>query len=369
MSILFKPGNIGQMELKNRFVRSATAESAADEKGFITDRFFHIYRALAEGGVGLIITGHAYVQPNGKAGPGQTGVYKDDLVPGLRQLASEVHNGSPDCRIAVQISHAGRQVARSVANDPVAPSAVTDAATGTTPREMTETEIEECINSFADAAGRVKTAGFDAVQIHSAHGFLISSFNSRHTNRRTDNWGGSLENCMRFLMETYRRVRTKVGEDYPVMVKLNGADFVDDGIEIDESVQIARALADEGIDAIEVSGGMYESYKGKNAVRTRIRKPEQEAYFLPYAEEIKKAVGDVPVIAVGGIRSAPVMERIITEGKADFISLCRPLIREPDLPEKIRNGKEKTDCISCNGCMSSRVDSLRCAQIPEGGRD
>lgn len=365
MSILFEPGNIGQMEVKNRFVRSATAESAADETGSITDTFFHIYRTLAEGGVGLVITGHAYVQPNGKAGPGQTGVYKDDLVPKLRELANEVHNASPDCRIAVQISHAGRQVARSVANDPVAPSAVTDTATGTTPREMTEAEIEECINFFADAAGRVKTAGFDAVQIHSAHGFLISSFNSPHTNRRTDKWGGSLENRMRFLMETYRKVRAKVGNDYPVMVKLNGEDFVDDGIEIDESAQIARILAEEDIDAIEVSGGMYESYKGKNAVRTRIRKPEQEAYFLSHAGEIKRAVGDVPVMAVGGIRSVPVMERIISEGRADFISLCRPLIREPDLPDRIRIGKEKANCVSCNGCMSSRVDSLRCAQIPE----
>ena len=160
---------------------------------------------------------------------------------------------------------------------------------------------------------------------------------------------------MRFLMETYGSVRERVGSDYPVLVKLNGADFVDDGIEMDESTQIARVLGEEGIDAIEVSGGMYDSYKGKNAVRTRIRKPEQEAYFLPYAAEIKKAVGDVPVIAVGGIRSVPVMEKIISEGKADFISMSRPLIREPDLPKKIRNGKERADCISCNGCVEAGI--------------
>jgi 2,4-dienoyl-CoA reductase-like NADH-dependent reductase (Old Yellow Enzyme family) len=365
MSILFESMNIGDMEVKNRFVRSATAEGAADETGLITDRIFDIYRGLAEGGVGLIITGHAYVQPNGRCTADQMGIYKDDLVPGLKELANEVHRANPDCRIAVQITHAGRQVLRGSVSEPVAPSAVTDTRTGVTPREMTEAEIEECICSFADAAERVKLAGFDAVQIHSAHGYLISSFNSLHTNRRTDKWGGSLENRIQFLMETYRAIRAKVGNDYPVLVKLNAADFLDGGIEIDESAQIARALSEEGIDAIEISGSMFESYSGKGAARTRIRKPEQEAYFLPYAEKIKEAVGNVPIILVGGIRSVPVMEKIIGEGQADFISLCRPLIREPDLPNRIRDGKEKADCISCNGCLSSRVDVIRCVQLDQ----
>jgi 2,4-dienoyl-CoA reductase-like NADH-dependent reductase (Old Yellow Enzyme family) len=363
MSILFEPKDIGKMEVKNRFVRSATAEGAADETGLIADKLFDIYRNLAEGGVGLIITGHAYVQPNGRCTPDQMGIYKDDLLSKLKELSSEVHRASPDCRVAVQITHAGRQVLRGSVREPVAPSAVTDTRTGVTPREMTEAEIEECMNSFADAAERTRLAGFDAVQIHSAHGYLISSFNSPHTNLRTDKWGGNLENRMRFLMETYRRVRTKVGDDYPVLVKLNAADFLDGGIEIDESVQIAKALSAEGIDAIEISGSMFESYKGKGTARTRIRKPEQEAYFLPYAERIKKAVGDVPVILVGGIRSVSVMERIISEGNADFISMSRPLIREPDLPDRIRDGKQKADCISCNGCMSSRVDVIRCVQL------
>ncbi len=363
MSILFEPRNIGKMEVKNRFVRSATAEGASDEAGRITDRIFHIYGDLAEGGVGLIITGHAYVLPDGRCTPDQIGIYSHDLVPGLRKLASEVHSGSPDCRIAVQITHAGRQVLRGSVSEPVAPSAVIDTRTGVNPREITEAEIEDCIGAFTDAAERVKLAGFDAVQIHSAHGYLISSFNSPHTNVRTDKWGGSLENRMRFLMEIYRSIRRKVGDDYPVLVKLNAADFLDGGIEIDESAKIARALAQEGIDAIEVSGSMFESYTGKGAARTRIRKPEQEAYFLPYAEKIKEAVGDVPVILVGGIRSVPVMEKIMVEGKADFISLCRPLIREPDLPNRIREGKKKANCISCNGCMSNRVDIIRCVQI------
>jgi 2,4-dienoyl-CoA reductase-like NADH-dependent reductase (Old Yellow Enzyme family) len=363
MPILFEPRNIGKMEVKNRFVRSATAEGASDEAGRITDEIFHIYRDLAEGGVGLIITGHAYVQPDGRCTPDQMGIYSDDLVPGLRKLSSEVHSASPDCLIAVQITHAGRQVLRGSVSEPVAPSAVTDTRTGVNPREMTEAEIEDCMGAFTDAAERVKLAGFDAVQIHSAHGYLISSFNSPHTNVRSDKWGGSLENRMRFLMETYRSIRRKVGDDYPVLVKLNAADFLDGGIEIEESTKIARTLAEEGIDAIEVSGSMFESYTGKGAARTRIRRREQEAYFLPYAEKIKEAVGDMPVILVGGIRSVPVMEQIMVEGKADFISLCRPLIREPDLPNRIREGKRNADCISCNGCMSNRVDIIRCVQI------
>jgi len=311
MPILFEPRNIGTMEVKNRFVRSATAEGTADADGVVGDELFDMYRNLAKGGVGLIITGHAYVQSNGRAGGDQMGIHKDELVPRLRELADEVHTASYDCKIAVQIAHAGRQAARRIVNDPVAPSVVTESVTGITPREMTEADIEECINAFAEAARRVKQAGFDGVQLHSAHGYLISSFNSPYANRRTDKWGGSPENRMRFLMETYRRVRAEVGSDYPVMVKLNAEDFVDGGIEIDESALIARALSEEGIDAIEVSGGMYESPRRKGVIRMGIRKPEQEAYFLPHDEKIKEAVGNTPVMAVGGMRSVSIMEDII----------------------------------------------------------
>ena len=363
VSILFDPKNIGNMQVKNRFVRSATAESAADETGSIRDELSNMCVKLAEGGVGLIITGHAYVQPNGRYSMEQTGIHEDYLIPKLRKLSTEVHRASSDSRIAMQIAHAGRQVEQGSVSEPVGPSAVTDSSSGITPREMTDSEIEHCIDSFADASERAKLAGIDAVQIHGAHGYLISSFISPRSNRRTDKWGGSLDNRTRFLMETYRRIRTKVGNDYPVLVKLNAADFVDGGIQVNESVQIARTLSEEGIDAIEVSGGTFESAAGKGAARTRIRKPEQEAYFLPYAAKMKEVVGDIPVILVGGIRSAQVMERIVGQGTADFVSMSRPLIREPDLPNRVKDGKERADCISCNGCMSRRVDVVRCVQI------
>lgn len=361
MSVLFETVYIGKMEVGNRFVRSATAESACDETGAVTDELLDMYRELAKGGTGLIITGHAYVQPNGRCSMGQIGIYEDELLPGLTKLASEAHKASPDCRIAVQIAHAGRQASRQNEGEIVAPSSVLGSKL--TARAMTDEEIEECIGAFVDAAERVKLAGFDAVQLHSAHGYLISSFNSPYTNLRTDKWGGSLENRMRFLLETYRRTRAKLGDDYPIFVKMNAEDFLDGGIQVDESAQIARALAEEGIDAIEISGGMYESYPNKSFSRTGISKLEQEAYFFSNTAEVKKAVGAVPVMMVGGLRSVARMEEIIQDGKADFISLCRPLIREPDLPNRIMDGKEKADCISCNGCMTKRVGVLRCVQI------
>ncbi len=359
MSILFKEAKIGNMTVKNRFVRSATAERTVDDDGFVTDEMFDIYRNLAEGGVGLIITGHAYVHKSGRASLTQTAIHKDEYIPRLAELVDATHSAACDCKIVAQITHGGRQVSPDSVIDPIAPSAVTDKSTGVTPRKMTEAEIEECINAFAQAARRAKEASFDGVQLHSAHGFLISEFNSPYTNRRTDKWGGSLENRMRFLMEVYRRVRETVGCEYPVMVKLNAADYVEEGgLTIEESVTIAKALSDVGIDAIEPSGGMYESVEGQGAAR-KVRNTDEEAYFAPNAAKIKQAV-NVPVILVGGLLSVSVMEEVIQKGVADFVSLSRPLIREPDLPNKIKSGKKRADCISCNGCFSPQLKPVRC---------
>jgi len=359
MSILFQPVKIGNMTVKNRFVRSATAERAVDERGFVTDEMFDVYRQLAEGGVGLLITGHAYVHEGGRASLTQAAIHKDEYIPRLTELVDATHSVAEECKIVIQITHGGRQVSTDSVIDPIAPSAVTDNDTGITPREMTEAEIEVCIDAFAQAARRAKEAGFDGVQLHSAHGFLISEFNSPYTNRRTDKWGGSLENRMRFLLEVYRRVRGAVGREYPIMVKLNTADYVEEGgLAIEESVQIAKTLSDAGIDAIETSGGMYESIEGQGAAR-KVQSIDEEAYFAPNATKIKQVV-NVPVILVGGLLSTSVMEEVIQEGVADFVSLSRPLIREPDLPNKIKSGKEKADCISCNGCFSPRLRPVRC---------
>lgn len=362
MSILFEPVKIGGMMVKNRFVRSATAERAVDEKGFVTADMLKLYRRLSEGGVGMLITGHAYVHPTGRTSLHQTAIHTDEYIPRLAELADATHAASEDCKVIVQISHGGRQVAPDSVSEPIAPSAIMDSDTGITPRAMTEAEIEECIDAFAQAARRAREAGFDGVQLHSAHGFLISEFNSPYTNRRADKWGGSLENRMRFLMEVYKRVRKMVGDDYPVLVKLNTADYLQEGgLTIDESVKIAQALSDAGIDAIETSGGMYESVENHGAAR-KISSIDEEAYFALNAARIKEVV-DAPVILVGGLLSVSVMEDVIQKGVADLVSMSRPFIREPELPNKIRDGKTKADCISCNACFGAKFVPVACIHV------
>jgi 2,4-dienoyl-CoA reductase-like NADH-dependent reductase (Old Yellow Enzyme family) len=228
------------------------------------------------------------------------------------------------------------------------------------PIEMSERDIQNIIRAFADAAGRAKAAGFDAVQIHSAHGYLISEFNSPASNWRRDAWGGKLTRRVRFLESVAAAVRDEVGSDYPLFVKLGTMDFVRDGLAMDEGVEIIAHLADMGLDAVEISGGI-----GQGSRRPGIRRPDQEAYFLPIARKARQ-VTDLPLILVGGLRSHEVMERVLDEGSADFVSLGRPLIREPDLPNRLRAGQPAATCISCDQCWP-REDELgiSCHYRPE----
>jgi 2,4-dienoyl-CoA reductase-like NADH-dependent reductase (Old Yellow Enzyme family) len=226
----------------------------------------------------------------------------------------------------------------------VAPSPIALNRDRPRPRELAESEIRALIRAFADAAGRAQEAGFDAVQLHGAHGYLISSFNSPASNYRNDAWGGTPSRRVRFLEEVAAAVRDVVGDDYPLFVKLGAVDFVRDGLSEDDGVEIIGHLADMGLDAVEISGGI-----GPGSQRAGIRNPDQEAYFLPIARKARQ-VTDLPILLVGGIRSREVMERILDEGSADLISLCRPLIREPDLPHRLRNGQRAATCISCSQC-------------------
>ena len=341
--MLFTAHRIGTLELPNRLVRSATAERMADDEGRPEPPLHELYKKLAEGGVGLIITGHAYVHEGGRCHRKMTGIHRDELIPDLRKLVEVVHQAGG--RVAVQINHGGRQcVADAIPGDPVAPSPVPLRKGAPRPRELSEEEIRELIRAYGRAAGRAKEAGFDAVQIHAAHGYLINQFNSPAANWRRDAWGGSLARRLRFLEEVVVAVRDEVGSDYPVFIKLGIQDFVRDGLPLEEGVEIVRHLRDMGLDAVEISGGI-----GGQSVRKDILRPEDEAYFLEQARRAREAT-DLPLILVGGIRSREVMDRILEEGTADFISLCRPLIREPDLPRKLQEGKLKADCISCNRC-------------------
>ena len=357
---LFSPIQMGTLETPNRFVRSATNDYMADNDGRITGRQIELYRRLAEGGIGLIITGFLYVHPTGKASPGQTGIYSDDHIPGLRSLTDTVHKAGSI--IAAQIVHGGRQARPKICGgEAIAPSAVEDTKTKVRPREMSGDEVESVIRWFVDASVRVQKAGFDAVQLHAAHGYLLSQFISPHTNRRNDHWGGTAEKRSRIIFAILQKVREAAGQGYPVFIKLNVKDFLPGGLDIRESLPLAVSLDKAGIDAIEISGGMMEA-EGTPTVQTDILSPDREAYFRMFAEQIKPEI-QCPLILVGGIRSARVMEQLIQNGTADMVSMCRPFIREPDLVAKFQQNKEKADCISCNKCFNPR--GIRCPHVED----
>jgi 2,4-dienoyl-CoA reductase-like NADH-dependent reductase (Old Yellow Enzyme family) len=226
---------------------------------------------------------------------------------------------------------------------------------------MDDGEIWEIIEAFADAAWRAFNAGFDGIQIHAAHGYLVNEFLSPHTNRRHDNWGGDEEMRFHFLGEIIDAIKREVGSNLPIMVKLNSDDFVSGGLRPDESLRIAKRLQVLGVCAIEVSGGMMEA--GNLTVRPHIDTVDQEAYFRQSARLFAREL-DIPVMIVGGIRSRAVAEDILQSNDAELISFARPLLREPDLPKKFMEGKERADCTSCNNCMRlMKLDYIRCTQI------
>ena len=359
--MLFELFNLAGIELKNRLVRSATYEKRADVDGFVTDALIEFYKELAKGGVGLIITGNALVHISGRSVPQMICIHNDYYIDKLKRLTEAVHK--LDGKIVIQLVHGGRQCFPALLGglQPIAPSEIHDPSIKITPREMTNEEIWEVIEAFGDAARRAMYAGFDGVQIHGAHGYLVSEFLSSHTNRRDDYWGGDEERRFHFLEEVYKAMRKEVGDNYPILIKINADDFIEGGLKPEESVRIAKRLEELGIDVVEVSGGMYES--GIKTAQLNILKEEQEAYFRQNSRLFKKTL-NIPVILVGGIRSKSVAEDILQKCDADLISISRPLIREPDLPNKFKEGKEKADCISCNGCMRfQKLDMVKCTQI------
>jgi 2,4-dienoyl-CoA reductase-like NADH-dependent reductase (Old Yellow Enzyme family) len=361
MSILFHPVSIGSLTLANRFVRSATAERMARANGSLLPEAAQLYKELARGGVGLIITGHAYVSPEGKAHAWMTGIDRESLMAGLKEATGAAHEAAG--KIAIQINHSGglKEVDLNQ-SPPLAPSSLVYEQTGHLARELSEEEIERIIEQFGQAARRALLADFDAIQIHAAHGYLANQFLSPLTNQRTDDWGGTLENRMRFLLSVYERVRKEVGAHYPLLCKLAISDFKEGGLLVEEGMEVAEALAAEGIDALEISGGLAGSRYVKG--RSELEWMRKEAYFSPYSKGVKERV-KVPVILVGMMRHLEVMERMVEEGYADLIALCRPFIREPDLVNRLRDGPQfGSTCTSCNLCPGpARNEPIAC-RIP-----
>lgn len=348
MSELFERTTVNGMEMRNRFVRSATWAGLASEKGEVTPKLRDLLGALSKGRVGLIISGHAYVATEGQAGPWQLGAYSKDLLPGLKELVGGVkeHGG----RVALQMAHAGLMAPTKLTGLPPMGPSGEGGPLGDKGKDMTVEEIKRTVGAFAEAAALGRDAGFDAVQIHAAHGYLLSQFLSPAFNKRTDEYGGAMENRSRFLLEVLQDVRNAVGVDFPVLVKMNCEDFLEGGLTLEDSVEIGFLLENAGIDAIELSGGTPLS-GGESPSRTKITTEDREAYFKEAARAFKKRVG-VPLILVGGIRSYEMAERLLKEGYADYLSMARPFIREPGLIARWENGdRAKAACISDNQCF------------------
>ena len=387
--ILFSSEKIGQITIKNRFVRSATFEHAANEDGSIGDNYIKIYERLAQGEIGLIITGMIHVSPDGKSYHRQAGLHDDATISGFSDLTNKIHrHGST---IFAQLCHGGRQ-SRVQGLRPAAPSAGRpDLIYQVYPRSMNSEEILNVIRTYGDAAKRAQKAGFDGIQIHAAHGYLINEFLSPYFNRRRDEWGGSIVKRFALLKRVYQSVRDSVGPAFPVIVKINIADYTPKpGLAIEESAEYIKWLVEIGVDAVEISCGtlafsLFNSSRGnvpvyafaKEMIRPfqpfarmliKIAYPENkygfyENYNLWACNDIKPLMGKTPLILVGGLRSYKSMEKIVQEKQADFVSMCRPFIRQPLIVKKWSEGDFKQPtCANCNNCYAHAImnETLKC---------
>lgn len=323
--------------LPNRIMKAAMSEALADTHHAPDQRLVRLYDRWSRGGYGLLITGNVMVDRTQLGEPGNVVIEDDRDFAALSRWVKSTHDaGVP---IWAQLNHPGRQSnPLAIGHTPVAPSAVPLSLPGSpTPRALTGAEIEGIIERFATAAQVCEAAGFDGVQIHGAHGYLVTQFLSPLTNLRDDEWGGDSERRMRFLLEVVRGIRARVSPAFAVSVKLNSADFQRGGFTEDDSREVVSALALEDIDLIEISGGNYESpaMSGSAAASTRAR----EAYFLDYARTVRQAAGQVPLAVTGGFRSREAMARAIESGDCDVVGLARPTVTMPDAAEAILSGQ------------------------------
>lgn len=342
--------------MKNRFVRSAVWMKMATDDGHLTPELVQVYKDLADGGVALITTGYTYIDPAGQPNPRMTSMADDTYIDEWREVIDYIHQRG--AKIVMQIVYTGSQTNMPAARERevLAPSAVENRVTGIMPREMTREEIRQIERKFADAAVRVRRAGFDGVELHAAHGYLLSQFLTPYYNRRTDEYGGPIHNRARMLYETAAMIRTAVGQDFPLLVKLNFRDEMapGEGLEYPESLAMFKHLSEHRLfDIIEVSACNESSGTGRMAARTRIRKPETQSYFRSEVAEIASAIS-TPVILMGGNRTPSLLTDILNSTRIPLFSLARPLLSEPDLINKWHDNPQYTPrCVSCNHCWES----------------
>lgn len=388
---LFEPGRIGKMELKNRIVQSAMGTSLEQEDGFVDDRIKDFYEERAKGGVGLIVMGIGAIDhPDGKVLPGQLGLSDDKFIPGLREMAEAVHRHG--AKLAIQLQRGGKIATEDMCHgrQPVSSSAgsipmgdaMQDMGAVEIPRlaarfanmpakletvELTVEQIHQIVEKFGEAARRVKEAGIDGVEIHAAHGYLLSEFLSRSCNKRTDEYGGDLKNRARIVLEVVEAVRDRVGADYPVWIRMDGREFgLEEGITTEEGLELARMFEEAGVDAINVSG--YGGIRGGFYDAPIVYPPGN---LVSLAEGIKRVV-NIPVIAVGRI-SAELGEEVLRRGKADFIAMARAILADPEYPNKVASGKMEDirPCILCYHCVSQAFwgEPVICAVNAAAGKE
>ena len=363
---LFRPGRINRLELKNRFIMAAAGNAMADDEGFVTDRAIDYCVERAKGGVGLVIVKFTSVIASARGSRNHMAAFDDKFIPRLRDLSSAVQRHG--ARVALQLGHHGndlslprRQSSFVPGEQPVvAPSAVPYVATGVIPKPLSREEIAELVQAFAQACRRAKEAGFDAVEFHGAHGYLMSQFLSPYYNRRSDEYGGSPEKRARFGAEIITAARKKVGPDFPLIMRMDGWDGYEGGVVLDEAVKIAPVFVEAGADALHVSAGARE------AVQWQFLSYLQESAGLVHLAEAVKKVVNVPVITVGKLGDPVLAEEVLRQGRADFIALGRPLIADPHLVRKAQEGRldEIRSCIYCSNCLGESYKGWSCMMNP-----
>ncbi|HMJ30661.1 MAG TPA: NADH:flavin oxidoreductase, partial [Xanthobacteraceae bacterium] len=352
MNILLTPARIGSVEIPNRIVMPPMTTRTADAEGYITDDSVAYYLARARGGVGLITIEMASPEKAGRHRRREVGIYDDRFVPGLTRLVDELHRAGS--KVSIQLGHGGGHTRIDICGEtPIAPSAIPHPVYETTfetivPEEMTKARIDATIAAHATAAVRARTAGFDCVEIHAAHGYLISQFHAPFENRRTDAYGGSLENRARFGLEALRAVKAAL-PGMPVIYRLSVEDFFPGGLPFDEGRRIAIWAAEAGADALHVTAGHYRSLPSAQIVLPPMTFPD--ATFLDFAADVKKAVG-IPVIAVGRLGDPATATDAVASGKTDFVALGRTLIADPQWVAKLRRGEPIRRCLACNTCIN-----------------
>jgi 2,4-dienoyl-CoA reductase-like NADH-dependent reductase (Old Yellow Enzyme family) len=353
LSTLYTETRIGNMTLKNRFIRSATWENMATEDGHMTDKLYAIYEELAKGEVGLIVTGYANIVEEEKPNAGMMGMYNDSFIGEYKKLTELVHCN--DSRIVMQLAYGGTKTTHNIGERVIyAPSDVCERGTQTLGKAMTKDEIDYIVQAFAQASRRAQESGFDGVEIHAAHTYLINQFLSPYYNRREDQYGGSLDNRMRLLLEIYAEIRKLVGDEYPILVKLTASEFFEGGLTFDETRIICKKLEAIGVDAIIISGNIHgkantmigESFDGYTI--------QQEGYFHEYGHVISEEV-NVPVITVGGLTDINAIEEIANKTNIQYFAISRPLLSEPYLIKRWKEGnRAPVECERCSKCRTKR---------------